>query len=406
MSAFESQVIETAIPPDQARSGHARKIVQFVTKTNQYSGAERHLLELLRRVHEPGVQLSILCLGDDVFSQRLDSDQSVHVKTHRQVPSSLWDWVRLFSAPQPDVVVFIHSWLWCFPTIASVGAWLAGIGKLYSIQHLIAPSVPPKVEGRSIRDVLRRLIGRRARHTLTSMVRPNLVDKTICVSDAVRESLVRDYRFPPDRTLTIHNGVSLSEFVPSESDGFAVRSRLGLRPEEFVLVCIARLTEHKGIDILLQAVAWVLRDGIPCKCIIVGDGPLKDQLLEQVRELGLRSHVFIEGFQKDVRPYLHASSAFILTSHIEGFPLSILEAMACGLPCIVTDVGGNAEAITHQVHGLIVPPGSVDAVASAISYLANHPQERAQMARAARTRVCEAFDIENAMAEIRRVMLS
>src|ERR1700722_1138268 len=102
MSAFESQVIETAIPPDQARSGHARKIVQFVTKTNQYSGAERHLLELLRRVHEPGVQLSILCLGDDVFSQRLDSDRSVHVKTHRQVPSSLWDWVRLFSAPQPD----------------------------------------------------------------------------------------------------------------------------------------------------------------------------------------------------------------------------------------------------------------------------------------------------------------
>ena len=124
-----------------------------------------------------------------------------------------------------------------------------------------------------------------------------------------------------------------------------------------------------------------------------------------MRELGLRSHVFIEGFQKDVRPYLHASSAFILTSHREGLPLSILEAMACGLPCIVTDVGGNTEAITHQVHGLVVPRGSVDATANAISYLATHPNERAQMGRTARARACEAFDIEKRMAEIKRVIL-
>jgi glycosyltransferase involved in cell wall biosynthesis len=80
--------------------------------------------------------------------------------------------------------------------------------------------------------------------------------------------------------------------------------------------------------------------------------------------------------------------------------------MACGLPSIVTDVGGNAEAITHRVHGLIVPRGSADAIVDAISYLANHPQERAQMARMARARVCEAFDMENAMAQIRRVILS
>jgi glycosyltransferase involved in cell wall biosynthesis len=166
------------------------------------------------------------------------------------------------------------------------------------------------------------------------------------------------------------------------------------------------LSEQKGIDILLQAMARVLREGVRCKCIIVGDGPLKRQLIEQARAMGLSGHVFFEGFHEDVRPYLQASSAFILTSHREGLPLSILEAMACGLPSIVTDVGGNAEVITHRVHGLIVPRGSVDAVADAISYLANHPQERAQMARMARTRACEAFDIENAMAEIRRVILS
>ena len=138
----------------------------------------------------------------------------------------------------------------------------------------------------------------------------------------------------------------------------------------------------------------------------MGDGPLKDQLLDQARELGLSGHVFFEGFQENVRAYLQAASVFILTSHREGLPLSIVEAMACGLPCIVTDVGGNAEAITHQVHGLVVPPGSVSGVADAISYLATHPSERAQMGAMARGKACESFDVDKRMAEIKRVILN
>jgi glycosyltransferase involved in cell wall biosynthesis len=189
---------------------------------------------------------------------------------------------------------------------------------------------------------------------------------------------------------TIHNGVSVSEFVPSENDRVAIRARLRVRPDEFLLVCPARLSQQKGIDILLQAMARVVRDGIRYKSVIVGEGPLRNQLEEQARELGLAGHVFFEAFQEDVRPYLQAASTFILTSHREGLPLSILEAMASGLPCIVTDVGGNAEAITHQVHGLVVRPGSVDGVANAISYLATHPQERAQMSRMARATACYA----------------
>ena len=79
--------------------------------------------------------------------------------------------------------------------------------------------------------------------------------------------------------------------------------------------------------------------------------------------------------------------------------------MACGLPCIVTDVGGNAEAVEHGVVGLVIPPASVDAAARAISYLATHPRERAEMAARTRERVCREFDIENSMAEIKRVIL-
>jgi glycosyltransferase involved in cell wall biosynthesis len=133
---------------------------------------------------------------------------------------------------------------------------------------------------------------------------------------------------------------------------------------------------------------------------------MRDELITQAQALGLSSVVRFEGFQSDVRPYLQSASAFILTSYMEGLPLSVLEAMACGLPCIVTDVGGNAEAVADDVVGFVIPPGSVDEAARAIVFLATHPMERATMSRMARQRVCRSFDIETRMQELIRTILT
>ncbi len=429
MSAYESHGRKALASPDEksrAQPDRARKKILFVSNSNEFGGAEKHLLELLRRLRGPDAQLSILCLQMDLFSERLGADHGIEVITCTKPPQVLRDWVRLFRAIQPDVVVFIYGWFWAIPCVAAVGAWAAGIRKRISIQHLITARypVPPQalevvMQRRSLRSILRRLLGRQdsgidvplcmiaSTYTAAQIRRSaSFYNITICVSDALRESLLQDFGFPAQKVRTIRNGVSVTEFVPSGGRPSEMREKLGCGPDEFVLVCVARLSEQKRIDILLQALAQVLREGIHYKCIIVGDGPLKDQLREQARSLDLGGHVFFEGFHEDVRPYLQASSAFILTSDTEGLPLSILEAMACGVPCIVTNVGGNAELITHGVHGLLVPRGSVDGIADGISHLADHPQELASMAKRARARACEAFDIENTMAEIRRVILN
>lgn len=431
MSAYESQLMETARPSNEkgrALSRGADKKILFVTNTNEYGGAEKHLLDLIDRLRAPTIRLCILCLDKDFFTERLGPDHEVEVITRKQTPRSLWDWVWLFRSVKSDVVVFIHGVFWAIPYAAPIGAWLAGVRGRFSIVHLMIPRDPvsPQVwavvkRRRSIRGRVGRLLGRQEPdwmatlplRVIASMSSPVQLRRSahfyrtaICVSNALRDSLVKDFGFPVSRVKTIHNGVPVSEFVPAESRGSEVREKLGIGKDEFVLVCVARLSGQKGIDILLQAIARVLREGLHCKCIIVGDGPLRQQLLEQASAMGLSGHVFFEGFHEDVRPYLRAGSAFVLTSHREGLPLSILEAMACGLPAVVTNVGGNAEAVAHLVNGLVVPSGSVEAVADAISYLANHPDECARMSRSARTRACESFDIEKAMAEIRQVILS
>jgi glycosyltransferase involved in cell wall biosynthesis len=384
-----------------------KKIMFVVPKTTEFGGLESHLLDLLRRLKEPLLHPLIVCFDQDIISAHMHRDQQalVVVKCEKE-PESLWDWIRMIREVQPEIIVFSYSWIRAFPWQAPVAAWLAGVQRRVSIQHLIPPPPPPPVKGRSPRNMLRRLIGKRARYLLGLRVAGNIFNKTICVSHAVRNSLVNTYRFPARRTLTVPNGVSASTFVPSKVDGAAVRARLGLSSEDFLLVCVARLVEAKGVDILLHAVSRVVRQGVSCRCIIVGDGPLKEKLQHEANCLGLSGYVFFEGFQKDVRPYLQAGSAFILTSHLEGLPLSVLEAMACGLPCIVTNVGGSAEAVKHQVTGLVIPPGSLDEAENAILHLATHPQECAEMASKTRETVCQDFDIEKRIDELKRAILS
>jgi glycosyltransferase involved in cell wall biosynthesis len=385
----------------------AGKTIMFVLpKTSEFGGLERHLLDFVRRLKQPQLCPLIVCFDHDIISAHMDGDLQarVAVKCERE-PQSLWDWLRLIRKTHPDTIVFIYSWIEAFPWQASVAAFLAGVRRRFSIHQLIAPPPPPPARGWSPRNILRRLIGKRARYLLGIRISGYVPNTTICVSDAVREVLVNDYRFPARKTITIHNGVSTSTFVPAKMDEAGVRARLGIGPEEFLLLCAARLAEAKGIDILLQAVSRVVRQGISCKCVIVGDGPLKEKLLHQMNSLGLWDYVHFGGFQEDVRPYLQAASTFILTSHLEGLPLSVLEAMACGVPCIVTNVGGNAEAVKDQVVGLVIPPASVEAAADAILYLAMHPRERAEMAGRTRETVCRSFDIEDKMGELRRVIL-
>jgi glycosyltransferase involved in cell wall biosynthesis len=386
----------------------ARKKILFVLpKSTEFGGLEKHLLDFLERLPETSSQPSIVCFDQDIISAHLNQElRSRVVVKCIQEPQSLGDWRRMFRQANPDTVVFCNSWIEAFPWQAPVGAFLAGVRRRFSIQHLIPPPQPPPPPGNSPANLLRRLIGKRARRLASLRASAHTLTDTICVSNAVRDSLVGSFGFPARKTITVRNGVSTVTFAPSPANGAAVRARLDIGPEEFLLVCAARLVEAKGIDVLIHAVSRVLRQGVPCKCIVVGDGVLKERLIELVNSLGVSDCTFFEGFQKDVRPYLQAASAFILTSYLEGLPLSVLEAMACGLPCIVTDVGGSAEAVKHQVAGLVIPPGSIDAAEDAILYLATHPDERAEMARKSRETVCQLFDIETRMGELRGVLLS
>jgi glycosyltransferase involved in cell wall biosynthesis len=355
------------------------------------------LIELLAALRGNNVKASILCTALDPFTERLEGTATVICETKLNTRQ---DWIRFYRRFRPDIVVLIYGELKSLPHCASVAARLAGVSKVYAIQHLVPPECGPVISDSWLSKTLCRLLGGK------DSLAPLFCNKVICVSDAVRDALIKRYRFPRWKTITIHNGVSVESFIPDKPQGATIRERLGIGASELVIVCSARLSPEKGVDILLTAISRLIQFGFSCKCIIVGDGHWKEKLLEQTRELGLTPHVFFEGFQMSVQPYLCAADIFALTSHFEGLPFAVLEAMACGLPCVVSNVGGNAEAIHHKIHGMVVRRGSVDDVVDALRYLFTHPEARNQMSREARNRACHEFDIKLRLEDVKSVILA
>jgi len=207
-------------------------------------------------------------------------------------------------------------------------------------------------------------------------------DAQIGVSGAVRRTHTECGRIPASRFVTVLNGIDKDRLVPG-ADRAAVRRELGLPDDAVVCLNIGSLTEQKNRGTLLDAMAR-LSDIEALRVLVVGSGPEREKLEARAGELGLSRRVLFLGQRLDVPDLLAASDIFVLSSDWEGLPITILEAMTSGVPCVATAVGGVPEALTDGVTGVTVEPGDPGALADGIRALARDPELRARMAAAAR----------------------
>ena len=188
--------------------------------------------------------------------------------------------------------------------------------------------------------------------------------RTIVLSNAFKELLVRRYGVRPDTVHVVRPGVDLDRFSPG--DRAAARRRLGLDSERPVAVAARRLAPRMGLDVLLDA--WTRLTDAPERplLLVVGDGELRPALEAQARRLGLEGDVRFLGKVTDddlLAAYRAADVAVAPTVSLEGFGLVVLEALACGTPVVGTSVEGLKEALEGLDASLLVPPGDADVLA-------------------------------------------
>jgi L-malate glycosyltransferase len=233
----------------------------------------------------------------------------------------------------------------------------------------------------------------RLRRMLANRVLLGQRDRVVAVGEAVRRALIDNEGLPPRRVDVIFNGIPMEHFGarPDEAERSATRAELGVGPDDLAVIQVARLDYLKDHATAVRAIERAARSCPGIRLILAGDGPERGAIEGLVRQRALGEHVRLIGQRDDVPRLLAASDIVLLTSISEGIPLTLIEAMAAGLPVISTRVGGVAEIVVDGQTGLLTPPGDDGSLAERIVRLAVDPGRRDEMGRAGRRRAESLF---------------
>ncbi|MCS7208467.1 MAG: glycosyltransferase [Fimbriimonadales bacterium] len=218
----------------------------------------------------------------------------------------------------------------------------------------------------------------------------------VAIADEVARTIehVYGYKNPP----VIPNGIPTDEYAPNPEKRAQFRMAHGVEPHAIVIVHVGRFVELKNHALLLRAFAQ-LRCSQPLYLWLVGDGELRPAMEQLAQELGVAERARFWGIRADVPDLLNAADIFTLPSKYEGNPMSVMEAMAAGLPVVATAVGGIPELVGDAQTGVLIPVDCESRLVQALQTLVDSHELRAQIGRAALIRARERFDIRQTVRE-------
>lgn len=328
-------------------------------------GAEQLVLDICRRLDRKRFDTIVVAVVDGGPMRPEFHDASIATevvgKTSKLGIGTIRNLTAFLRTERPQIV---HTHLFGGDTWGRIAAFRAGVPHVISTEHNIN-----RDEGFVKRLVKRRLTGR--------------TERIIAVSDAVRAYSLRVDRIPSEKLIVIPNGVDLERFRLTERP-----------PRDLVhILSVGRLVPQKGHDVLIDAFA-VFRDALPrVRLTIIGDGPLRPHLEEQIRAYRIGDRVQLLGFHRDLPELYARADIAVFPSRWEGLGLAAIEASACGLPVIASAVGGFHEVVRDQETGVLVPSEEPKLLAEAIVELARDRARRVLMGHAGRRHVERQFDI-------------
>jgi len=341
--------------------------VLIVIDSLQCGGAERHVVDLARRLCTGGHSITIACSVSGRFAVDVQAAGAEVLSlcprlVKRRFSLGFARGIRhLLQANRFDLV---HAHLYA----SSISAAAAAIGTGVPLV------VTEQTEG----------LWRSSAQRAASAFAYRHADRVIGVSRAITQSLTADFGLPEWKVAYVPNGVDLSANGAADGAGL---------PDP-VVGLVARLVPEKDVPSFLHCAQRVLARFPGATFPIAGDGPLRTSLIRLARELGIESAVSFLGVQDDMEHFFSRLDVLAVSSAAEGTPLAIVEAMGIGVPVVATAVGGIPDQIDHGVNGLLVPPGDPRALAEAVTSLLEDEVRARTLAAAARDRALSEFSID------------
>jgi glycosyltransferase involved in cell wall biosynthesis len=345
-------------------------------------GTERLVVELTRRLHSE-VPTAVCCLDDEGIWGEALAREGIVVRALRRAPGfqpTLGRRIALMARQHQANVLHCHHYS---PFVYGSLARLCGRApRMVFTEHGRLSDVPPST-----------------RRRLANLLFRRFPDRVFAVSEDLRAHLIAE-GFKPQHVGVIYNGIDVAP-APDAARAASVRHRLGLAPTVLIVGTIARLDPVKDFVTLIRAMAE-LRQRVPAALVMIGDGPERQRLEDEARACGVAQHIHFIGYRDDAREWLAGCDVYVNSSVSEGISLTILEAMAAGLPVVATRVGGTPEVVVDGC-GILVAPRDPAAIANALSQLAMRRSLGHDLGRAGRERVEQHFSLDRMVATYRGV---
>ncbi|MET1030852.1 glycosyltransferase [Domibacillus tundrae] len=237
-------------------------------------------------------------------------------------------------------------------------------------------------------------IGGRNRERLLQMTN-GLTDSLTIISETAREHFVNVGAARPEKLLFLPNGVNTKLYQGTPGAREAIRSQLNIADSTFTWLAVGRFDEQKNYPNLLHSFRRMLQKKPDNELLLVGVGPLLEEMKEMAVDLGISKRVHFLGYRSDIPDVMSASDAYVMSSDWEGMPLVLQEASSVGLPIVCTNVGGNKEVVVTGKTGFIVQPRSHDALAEGMLCLLQMDEEsRKQMGQAGQKYMQTMFELD------------
>jgi len=381
MIVVESPVGELERAPHRRASHRTPRLMQVVLSLTP-GGTEHLVVEICRRLTSE-FDVSVCCLDDEgawAADLRAAGIEVVALKRQPGFRPSVGRAIARLASTRGVDVLHCHQYSpFVYGRIAAL--WNRRLRIVYT-EHGRLSDAPPTWKRRLVNPALARFDG-----------------AIVAVSHELRRYMI-DARFPAERVDVIHNGISLRP-LPSDADRRRARRSLGIAPDAFVVATVARLDPVKDLLTLLDAFANVRRKLPTARLVVIGDGPERARLAERASHHDLAAGVQMVGFRQDVRALLPAADVYASSSISEGISITILEAMAAGVPVIATAVGGTPEILSDEA-GVLVRSRDPRQLADAMLALAADFRRRAALAAAGRRRLEASFTIDRMVEDYAR----
>ena len=345
--------------------------ILLVTTGLKMGGAEHQVVALARAFLGIGHEVAILSLS---AGREIDLPAGAHVvelnmrKTPAGMARSLCQARALVRSWQPDV---IHAHM------VHANLFARALTRIVRCPPLVCTAHSFREGGRL------RMLAYRATDGWSSL--------TTHVSNDGRSGMIAVGAVPAQRIVVMPNGIDVDRFRPDPALRVATRERLGIDADARLVLNVGRLAPEKAQDLLIRAFARI-DASMPAHLLIAGGGALRQPLADQVTSLGLASRITLLGPRDDVPALLNAADAFVLSSNIEGLPMVLVEALACGCPVVSTDAPGVVEVLRDQ--GVVVARGDADALGRAIVAVLEEGRGSPTQQAGRRERVLSTFSID------------